>query len=239
MTSVHTQLRLRTAAVICTALAWFASGTAHPAAAAPSATAGDVADPTELTLQQLLDVEVYSASKFSQKSSDAPSDVAVITAEDIRAFGYRRLSDVLDAIPGLYVYSDRNYDFLGVGGLARPGDYLSRVLLLVDGNRMNDGIYGAASIGTEFPVDIDLIDRVEFVPGPGSSIYGSNAALGVINVITRRGRDAPGLEGSVEYGDGSTRKGRVTYGGRSDAGVEWLASASSYRSGGKDLYIAP
>jgi outer membrane receptor protein involved in Fe transport len=200
--------------------------------------AREALDPTELSLQQLLDVEVYSASKFAQKTSDAPSDVSVVTAEDIRTYGYRRLTEILAAMPGLYAYTDRNYDFVGVRGLAPPGDYLSRVLLLVDGIRMNDGVYGAAAIGTEFPVDVDLIDRVEFVPGPGSSIYGSNAVLGVINVITRRGRDMPGLEGSVELGDGDTRKGRITYAGRSDGGLEWLASASAYRSGGKDLYLA-
>ncbi|HJV81272.1 TonB-dependent receptor plug domain-containing protein [Noviherbaspirillum sp.] len=59
----------------------------------------------------------------------------------------------------------------------------------MDGVRNNDVLYDQASIGSEFMLDVDLIERVEFVPGPGSSIYGANAFFGVINIITKRGRD--------------------------------------------------
>jgi len=91
------------------------------------------------------------------------------------------LADILASVRGLFVTSDRNnYQYVGVRGLDRPGGYNSRILLLVDGIRVNDANYDTASIGNEFFLDVDLIDRVEVVRGPGSSIYGSNAFFGVV-----------------------------------------------------------
>jgi len=202
------------------------------ACAAPGAV-----DLTALSLDDLLNVEVYTASKFPQKMSEAPSYVTVVTAGDIKAYGYRTLSAILRNVPGLYVSYDRQYDFLGVRGFSRPGDYNSRVLLLVDGNRLNDAVYDTASIGTEFPLDIDLIDRVEFVAGPGSSVYGNNAFFGVINVITRSGKGIGGVEVAGSVASAQTAKGRVTAGGLLETGLDWILSATYYDSHGKDLYF--
>jgi len=207
-------------------------------AGASAARAQASADITALSLEDLLNVEVYSASKFPQKMSEAPSSVTVITAADIRTYGYRKLADILRSVPGLYVSYDRQYDFLGVRGFARPGDYNSRILLLVDGNRLNDAVYDTASIGTEFPLDVDLIERVEFVAGPGSSIYGSNAFFGVINVITRNGRSVGGVEAAGSAASARTTKGRATAGGVLDTGLDWIVSATHYDNRGKDLYFA-
>ena len=85
---------------------------------------------------------------------------------------------------GFYVTNDRNYSYLGVRGFSRPGDYNARILLLVDGHRMNDNVFGSALLGTEFPLDVDLIERIEIIRGPSSSLYGTSAFLAVINVIT-------------------------------------------------------
>jgi iron complex outermembrane receptor protein len=193
------------------------------------------ADPTQLSLEQLLDLDVQSASKFTQKASEAPSSVTVISSADIRRFGYRTLADILDSVRGLYVHNDRNYSYLGVRGFGQLGSYNSRVLVMVDGVRLNDPVYGQGSIGREFPVDVDMIERVEFVPGPGSAIYGSNAFFGVVNVITRSGRDLRGFEASVEEGSERTRKGRVSFGQRFDNDFELMASVTGYRSRGEDL----
>ena len=69
-----------------------------------------------------------------------------------------------------------------------------RRLLLIDGHRANDNIYHQAGLGTESVIDVDLIDRIEVIRGPSSSLYGTNAFFGVINVITKRGRDVRGVE---------------------------------------------
>ena len=205
--------------------------------AASAAGAGD-GDPNQLSLEQLLDLDVQSASKFVQKASEAPSSVTVVTSTDIRRYGYRRLSDVLNSIAGLYLHRDRNYDYLGVRGFGPLGSYNSRVLVMVDGYRLNDPVYSQGSIGLEFPVDVDLIERVEFVPGPGSAIYGSNAFLGVVNVITRNGRSIGGGEASVEAGSWGTYKGRATYGRRFANDLDVLVSVSGVTSRGRDRYFA-
>ncbi|OGS91455.1 MAG: hypothetical protein A2Z95_09195 [Gallionellales bacterium GWA2_60_18] len=205
--------------------------TAVPAAAYPAA------DLTRLSLEELLSVEVYSASKFVQKTTEAPSSVTIITAADIGNYGYRTLGDLLNSVRGMNVAYDRNYAYLGVRGSGRTGDFNSRMLLLVDGYRLNDPIYDTAAIGTDFPLDMDLIDRVEVIRGPGSSIYGSNAILGVINVITKRGSDLDGLEASGELAGFGTDKERLSYGKRYGNGAELLLSASRYRSRGQDLFF--
>ena len=74
---------------------------------------------------------------------------------------------MLRSVRGFYTTYDRNYSYVGIRGFARPGDYNTRVLLLVDGHRLNDGIYDMAPIGTDFPIDVSLIERVEVIRGPG------------------------------------------------------------------------
>ena len=195
------------------------------------------ADPTSLSLEQLVNVEVYSASKFNQKAADAPASVTVITREDIRSLGHRTLADVVRSMRGLYTYYDRNYDYFGARGFARPGDYSSRVLLLIDGYRVNDNMYDSALIGTEGVIDIDLIERVEYVRGSGSSLYGSNAFFGVINVVTRKAGDMPSGELAGSVGSLGTRSARATLARTLDNGAELVLSASSYRQRGGDLHF--
>lgn len=194
-------------------------------------------DLAALPIEQLLTLEVYSASRFVQKVSDAPSAVSVVTAADIKAFGWRTVADILRSMRGLYVSNDRNYTYLGARGFLRTGDYNSRFLLLVDGNRNNDAIYDQAAVGSDFVLDVDMIERVEFVPGPGSSIYGANAFFGVINIVTRRGSDLNGPQATAETGSHGFRKARASYGMRHDNGAEWLLSATSFRERGPDLYF--
>jgi iron complex outermembrane receptor protein len=108
-------------------------------------------DLTALPFEQLLTIEVFSASKFVQPSSQAPALVTVITGADIRSFGWRSLGDVARSVRGLYVSYDRNYSYLGARGFLRPGDYNTRFLLLVDGNRINDAVYDQAPVGGRIP----------------------------------------------------------------------------------------
>ena len=195
-------------------------------------------DLTQLDLEQLMSLDVETASRFPQKRSEAPAAVTVISSADIKAYGYRTLADILASIRGLYVRTDTLYTYLGVSGFGRPGDYNSRVLLLIDGYRVNDSVYNTAPLGTDFLLDVDLIERVEFVPGPGSAVYGSNAFFGVINVITKTGKTLAGVQASVQAGSFGTSKGRVTYGGELQNGAELLLSATGYQSRGEDPQFA-
>jgi len=203
--------------------------------AATNACAQD-ADLTTLPLEQLMSMEVFSASRFNQKATQAPSNVTVLTSADIRAYGWRTLADALRSIRGLYTSNDRSYSYLGARGFLRPGDLNTRFLLQIDGTRINDPVFDQAQLGAEFPLDLELVDRIEFVPGPGSSIYGTNAFFGVINVITRRAPDMEGTRATLEAGQAGTRSGSASYGWR-NGDAELLLAVNRGLSDGRDLYF--
>lgn len=163
---------------------------------AQASVTASAADDT-LELEQLLSTPVYAASKYQQALADAPASVTVVTQGEIRAFGWQTLADVLESIRGIHTRYDRNYTYVGVRGLGRPGDYSSRLLILVDGVRLNDNIYDSVLAGREFPLDVELIERVEFIPGPGSAVYGGNAVLGTVNLVTRTSSSLRGQQGMV------------------------------------------
>ena len=193
-----------------------------------------------LSFEQLLDInveKVSTASRYEQTVAQAPASVSIVTHDEIKKFGHRTLAEILSGVRGLYVNYDRNYTYLGVRGFNRPGDYNSRVLVLVDGQRVNDGVYDAAPLGTDFVVDVDLIDRVEVVRGPSSAVYGNNAFFGVINVITRRGAQLNGVEASLALGSWETWHGRFSYGKKFANELELLFSGSFHLSEGQsELY---
>lgn len=202
----------------------------------------DNTDLSKMSIEDLAKVRVdsvYGASKFLQKASDSPAYVTVVTAADIQKYGYRTLAEVLQTVRGFYIVYDRNYTYVGVRGFLQPQDYNARVLFLVDGHRINDNIFDGAYVGTEFPVDVDLIDRIEIIRGPNSDVYGTGAFAAVINVITKRGRDMDGVETSTRAGSWNSYKGRVTYGERFDSGVEAVASGSFYNSLGHERLFFP
>jgi len=193
----------------------------------------------EMSLEELMDVPidtVYGASKHVERVADAPASVTIITAEEIRLYGYRTLADILRSAPGFYVNYDRNYHYVGTRGFRRPGDYDTRILLLVDGHRINENVGDAPTLGTQFVLDVDLIEKVEIIRGPGSSLYGSNAVLAVVNVVTKRGGHVKGLEVSGRTGSFDTQKGRITYGQLFENKLDLLLSASMYNSDGPTLY---
>jgi len=161
---------------------------------------------TQLSLEELMNIEVYSASKFPQKTTEAPAAVTVITADEIKKYGYRTLADILRSVRGFYITYDRNYVYVGVRGFSRPGDYNTRILLLLDGHRINENIYDQAFIGTDFPIDIDLIDRVEIIRGSGSSLYGSNAFSLWSTSLPEGEKNFHGGEVSGEAGNHETYK---------------------------------
>ena len=204
---------------------------------APAVTAGEADALADLGLEQLLGLDVYAASRFPQPLAEAPSAITVVTSEDIRQFGYRTLADVLRSIPGLHFSSDRVYDYLGVRGMRRAGDFNAPVLLLIDGRRQNDNVYEAAAIGHELPVPMELVERVEFVRGPGSSIFGSNALFGTINVVTRKPSDSLGVRAAVETGTIGLRRGYLQVDAPLPGQAALQLSAELGRRDGEDLQV--
>jgi len=190
----------------------------------------------DASLEELEHIQVYGASKRLQSTSDAPASVTVITADEIQKYGYRTLAEILESVRGFYITYDRDYTFVGVRGFGRLGDWNSRVLLLIDGHRINDNVLGLAMIGPEFLVDVDLIERVEIIRGPSSSLYGAQAFLAVINVITVKAPRLKGAEVSFAPASYGTYQGRASYGGQYK-GVDMLLSGTFYNSQGQTLFF--
>jgi outer membrane receptor protein involved in Fe transport len=195
-------------------------------------------DLASVALEQLLDLEVTGASKFSLRVSESPSSATVIGADEIRALGYRSLAEALQSVRGLVVSSDRTYAYLGVRGYAAAGDYNTRVLLLIDGNRVNDTVFDQAFLGSEFPLDVNLIERIEFIPGQGSAVHGGNALFGVVNVVTRTAASLAGSDATLAGGSGMLRQLRVSTSQRVGDTGRLLVSASKLRAAGSDVYYA-
>ncbi|QBE66800.1 TonB-dependent receptor plug domain-containing protein [Pseudoduganella lutea] len=196
-------------------------------------------DLAAMPLESLMGVTVVtSASRFVQRVSDAPSAVSVLTSQDVREHGWRTLAEALASLPGVYISDDRNYSYIGARGFQRPGDYNGRFLLMIDGVRVNENVYDQASIGTEGMLDMDLVERIEYVPGPGAAVYGSNTIFGVINVVTKSGSALAGPQVSVSVGSKGERRGRASYGYHAQDGTDVLLSVSGFTRDGGDLYAA-
>jgi iron complex outermembrane receptor protein len=195
------------------------------------------ADLTEFSLEQLLDVEVVSASRVAQKASDAPSAISVLHAEDFRAYGWRTLAEALNSVRGFLTTTGGEYTSVAVRGFATPGDYNSRLLLMIDGIRTNAPIFDQAFVGQEFPLDLDLIERIEIVRGPGSMVYGGNAFFAVINVITKSGKALGGTEVAASAGSFRTGAASVSDGRQLDNGADVLLSVSGLNSDGQALFF--
>jgi outer membrane receptor protein involved in Fe transport len=142
-------------------------------------------------------------------------------------------------VRGMYVTNDRNFSYLGTRGFGNPGDYNSRVLLLVNGHRVNDNVFGQAEIGSEFGIDPALFERVEIIRGPASSLYGDSAFFAVVNVITRSGASLDGASLTVEDGTLGTRLARASAGHRLASGLDVAVSGTYAQSAGVNQLFFP
>ena len=197
----------------------------------------DSGDLAVVPFEQLVQREVVSGSQLVRQISDSPSAVAIVTADDIRAYGYRTIADVISGMRGLYTTSDRRYQYMGGRGFGAPGDYTGRIMVLIDGYVTQDSLFNQAYIDESGLIDLALVERVEYVPGTGSVTYGNNAMLGIINIVTRKGGDFNTLQLSGEAGSYDTYRQRATFGKRFDNGADLLLSASALTSQGQNLYF--
>lgn len=159
------------------------------ALAAPSARADDDTAPLEGILEQ----PVTTTATHIAETSGAPGTVSVISAEDIRRHGIRSLNEALNYLGlGLFTTNPSHGGEIGGRGVLITADYGNHVLLLVDGHAVNEPYGGAASFDRGLGVPIELVDHIEVVLGPGAILYGSNAMLGVVNVITKSAKQYQG-----------------------------------------------
>lgn len=182
--------------------------------------------------------QVAAASKSLTSSAEAPASVTVITAEEIRAFGYRTLTDALRPVRGLYVTNDGIYDQIGIRGFQPPGDVNTRVLLLIDGHTYNEAWTGQSSVGFDLDVDLSQVERIEVVRGPASALYGSSAVFGVVNVVHRTAPRQGNVEVLATGGNNGTVRARVTAGfDRGEGQPSAMLSVAGLDAAGRDTQV--
>jgi outer membrane cobalamin receptor len=158
-----------------------------------------------ISIDELLNMKTSVASTTVLTPRETPGIVSIITDEEISLSGARDLIDVLRLVPGF----DFGYDVQGVVGVGLRGNWVheGKILMLIDGQQMNELSYYNIPFGNHFP--LDQIKRIEIIRGPGSAIYGGNAELGVINIITKTGKELEGAEVSATYGQMQKSMGRA------------------------------
>lgn len=187
-----------------------------------------------MSLQELANIRVVTATKAEQSLRLAPAVISVISADDIRMFGYRSVAEALAQVPGLYaVYDHFNWN-VGVRGINAGVRAYSRILkVMIDGEPVAFRADGSNYLGPEL-INLDAVERIEVVRGPVSALYGADAFLGVVNVITRRNDEPSHRLSAQAFGGGEDGGGGGFY-SQSGAGAwRWLLAAAGESSDRSD-----
>jgi outer membrane receptor protein involved in Fe transport len=155
-------------------------------------------------LDRLLEENIVTtASKAAETETTAPATSSTLTAEDIQRYGIHSLAEAINYLSlGAITFDPLFTAEIGARGVFLKGDQGNHFLLLVDGHAVNEPLAGSARFDRGLGVPIELVDHIEVILGPGSVLYGSNAMLGVINVVTKRAKYWNGvhLNGEAEFG---------------------------------------
>lgn len=180
-----------------------------------------------VSVEALLDMPFSTASRQTLAARDAPAVISVITAEDIRQFGYRSVAEALVQVPGMYAVSDRVAPNVGVRGINAGVRAWSRILkVMLDGQPLAFRSDASNFLGPSL-LNMEAIERIEVVRGPASALYGADAFLGVINIITRPGEQRHAAA-SAAYSAGGERGGALAVHGQGAQGPwQWLLSAAA------------
>ena len=144
----------------------------------------------DMGLEELMNIKITSVSKQSERLQDVASSIYVISQEDIRRSGATRLQDLLQMVPGTF-FNFNNYNAGEFGLRENASSYLGSVLVLVD-NVPYQSPYNSAFDFADFDIDFEEIERIEVIKGPGGTIYGANAATGVINIFSKKAPESQG-----------------------------------------------
>jgi iron complex outermembrane recepter protein len=193
----------------------------------PQGNTGNIADKS---LEDLMNMEVTSASKKAESLSGAPAAIFVINSEDIQRGGFTSIPEALRMVPGLYVtHIDADWWSVSARGFS---DYLNnKMLVLVDGRSLYNPEFGGIEWDQQ-EIPMEQIERIEVIRGPGGTLWGANAVNGVINIITKSSDRTQGVSVATSSSPEEGYTATVGYGGR-------LGQDVSYRVYGKSEYWLP
>ena len=191
---------------------------------------GQSSDLTELTLNDLANIQVTSVSRKSENLSQAAAAIYVLTGDAIREGGFTSLPDALRTVPGLYVaQTDDHIWQISARGFSDLNN--NKMLVLVDGRSVYTPLYGGV-YWDALDIPLENIERVEVIRGPGGTLWGANAVNGVINIVTKSAAEAQGamVSASIDKDQGYTTT--VRYGGG-------IGSVANYYAFGRTAYWQP
>lgn len=198
---------------------------------APSALSAEspILDIKRLTITELMDIDVYSASRRPEPAKNTPSAIHVLTGEEIRRSRVTSVPGALRLVPGVQVARvDANKWAVSIRGF--NGRTTNKLLVLVDGRSIYDPLFSGV-LWESRDVMLEDVDRIEVIRGPGGTLWGANAVNGVINIITKHARDTQG--GLVAAGAGTEERGfgAVRYGWQPSADQHTRVYAKSFKRG--------
>ena len=169
-------------------------------------------DLTSISIEDLVNIQVTSASKKAESLSTAPAAIFVITGEDIRRGGFSSVPDALRTVPGLYVVQQSSHVWL-VTARGFSNEFNDKMLVLIDGRLVYSPTFGGVYWDVQDP-PLEDIDRIEVIRGPGGTLWGANAVNGVINIITKEAAKTQGMLTASSAGVNEGYAARVRYGGK-------------------------
>ncbi|MDD4374919.1 MAG: TonB-dependent receptor [Bacteroidales bacterium] len=160
-----------------------------------------------MDIERLLETKITTAAKFEQSVSEAVATVRVVTARDIKERGYQSLEDVLRDLPGFQFRNIQGFNsYIFQRGIPNQNNLM---LVMIDGVLVNELNSGGFYAGSQYL--LGNIEQVEIIYGPASALYGTNAVSGIVNLITKKAEDHPGLDISVGLGSYNTALAEARY----------------------------
>jgi len=172
----------------------------------------NVPDVTAMSMEDLMNLQVTSVSKRTQKVADAAAAIFVLTQEDIRRSGATSIPEALRLVPGLEVARiDQNKWAIGSRGF--NGRFDNKLLVLIDGRSVYTPLFSGVYWNVQ-DVMLEDVDRIEVIRGPGATLWGANAVDGVINVITKKAKATQSAVVTAGAGTEERAAGGVRYGSK-------------------------
>jgi len=169
-------------------------------------------DLTSISIEDLMNIQVTSASKKAESLSAAPAAIFVITGDDIRRGGFSSVPDALRTVPGLYVVQQSSHVWL-VTARGFSNEYNDKMLVLIDGRLVYSPTFGGVYWDVQDP-PLEDIDRIEVIRGPAGTLWGADAMNGVINIITKDAAKTLGPLVAASAGIDEGYAARVRFGGK-------------------------